>query len=215
MAATTSALRGLTVGDLGGPKAATIAGDVSYDELVVAVSEVIDLPVRSDGRASSFVLHAPLELLARVALREMTQEGLGDAALARLTSLAVRYTHAGPPAPPPGPADLDRAEEAVATLRAALAAGDAARADSAASWLAADVDRTQLRRTLADLVVLHVGAAGHVNIYTHLLGAFDRDGAAPMVRWLVRELCKEPTARIEPQDPAEVGVGPVEAFLAV
>src|SRR5918993_2087971 len=68
--------------------------------LAAAVGEVVAVP--KEAPADSFVLHAPLELLARVGLLPAVRPEAREAARQRLVWLGGGG--AAPPAPPPPPA---------------------------------------------------------------------------------------------------------------
>jgi hypothetical protein len=77
--------------------------------LIAECAAVIDVPKRDPP--DSFVLHAPLELLARALLLERVPARARDDARDRIRALADAYAAAGPPAasgPPLLTADIDR-----------------------------------------------------------------------------------------------------------
>jgi hypothetical protein len=141
---------------------------VGFDALVPVVAEVLDPPVVSAERAISFVLHAPLELLARISLHRRLRaagaldEGTAHKASLRLVSLAARYS---------------------------------ARVGYAPDVVVADPAPTLA--ALAERTVDATAAAGHGNIYVHLRRAVPTDDLAPMTRGLERELDAFPEPAIE------------------
>src|SRR4051794_18634216 len=85
--------------------------------LVAACAAVIDIPKAAEP--DSFVLHAPLELLARAVLLERVRDEVREPAKARIRWLADKYEAAGPSADPvPEPAVVG-ADDLILTLAAA------------------------------------------------------------------------------------------------
>jgi len=85
-------------------------------ELVAACADVIGVP--KAGPPDSFVLHAPLELLARAILLRRVPEAVRPRARARLSWLADRYWASGPDAAPDG-SPLPHVDDVVVSLAAA------------------------------------------------------------------------------------------------
>jgi hypothetical protein len=88
--------------------------------LVAQCAAVIDVPKAAPP--DSFVLHAPLELLARALLLERVPEDARSAARDRISELAATYAAAGPPAEPDDVPPLPAAttvDDVVLTLAAA------------------------------------------------------------------------------------------------
>src|SRR6187455_3163657 len=90
--------------------------------LAAEVAEVVSVP--KEAPADSFVLHAPLELLARVGLLRAVRPDAREQARQRLVWLAASYTAAGPPVERTPQDEHLEPEEAAARLVPALAAGD-------------------------------------------------------------------------------------------
>jgi hypothetical protein len=146
--------------------------------------------------ADSFVLHAPLELLARAALLPMVEPAGRAAARDRLRSLATAFDGWAPgvEAPTGALASFEHAGAALDALRAALTDGDVDAADAAATWLSLRLDADEIRTTLADPVLPLLSAAAHGSIFLYHLPRVaprSRD-AARMLRSLVRELARHP-----------------------
>lgn len=164
------------------------------------LAEVIALVVCRPkvARASSFVLHAPLELLARAALLPMVEPAAREAARQRLLWLGAAYREAGEEVPDPAPGSYDQPAEALAAFRAALSAGDAATADAAAAWLATALTPTELSAALADDILPRLSAAAHGSIFLFQLPRVAPRSAtiAGTLRGLVRELVAEPEWRL-------------------
>src|SRR4051812_48794909 len=165
--------------------------------VVVAAATRLAVPrVDVPDALHSFVLHAPLELLARGALLPHVEPAARDAALARIDALVANYERL----PGLGPAPhlrLASVPAASSALRAALAARDATPADAAAAWFDAHATTDEIVRALAPAVLPALGAAGHGNIYLGLLGRATRTGGlAPMVRPVVSALVADASAPI-------------------
>src|SRR5438067_4652053 len=134
----------------------------SFEDLVATVS------VPKEAEANSFVLHAPLELLARWTLLHRVDEARRAQARDRLDSLASTYEESGDPLEP-GPAQhFANVADALQTLVDALGGGDLDAVDGAAAWLA---DRATARdlTPLAPVILEGLAAAAHAPIFLHLL----------------------------------------------
>jgi len=148
--------------------------------------------------ADSFVLHAPLELLARTALLPLVASEARDAARERIAALGRDYAAAGSEVNDPVVRRDADPVRAAADLVAALAAGELDDADAAAAVLAERLDTESLVRALADEVLPRLGAAAHGSIFLFQLPriAPRSRGAARMLRPLVRELAREHAWRL-------------------
>lgn len=155
------------------------------------VAERVARPKRAP--ADSFVLHAPLELLARTALLPLVRPGARDEVRARIVAFGQQYAAAGDEIGEPPERAYDDPARAAAELIAAIAAGEHDDADAAAAWLATHLDAESLVRALADDVVPRLGAAAHGSIFLfHLPRVAPRSAAiARTLRGLVRELTHE------------------------
>jgi hypothetical protein len=165
-------------------------------DLVAAVAEVVRIPRREP--ASSFVLHAPLELAARAALLPRVAPSARRAARQRLIELATRFDRAGEPLDEPSPGDLRSARTAAARLRDAIDAGDLDDVDATATWLARVASPRELRALLADTLVPRLAAAAHAPIFLYLLPRVSPRGelTGELLRPLARELARHPDWRI-------------------
>jgi hypothetical protein len=85
--------------------------------LVASCASIIDVP--KDGPPDSFVLHAPLELLARAILLERLPDERRARARERLQWLADRYAAAGPTATAPAPSLDAPVDDVLCSLAAA------------------------------------------------------------------------------------------------
>jgi hypothetical protein len=140
-------------------------------QLIEAVIAVITPPKMA--RPSSFVLHAPLELLARAALLPYVRINTQTRAQARrqIAAVAVRYAHAGPAVENPK-GNYTGIETALPALINGLREGDANGVDAALLFLLPRVPLLALRKALIDEIVPRLGAAGHAPI---LLAALARE----------------------------------------
>lgn len=195
-------------------------GALSDQELIRSVADVLAVPRAKP--ADSFVLHAPLELLARAALLPLVDDRDRGAARAHLGAIADRFEASGPgiePVRPPRADRFDSADAATAYLAAAVRAGDLDGVDQAGWWLAAMAKPAGLRRRLAAPVLASLAAAGHAPIFLHLhprVAAASGVSALP-VRGLLRELARRPTWRLRWIDEAPYGssdAGALEQVLS-
>ena len=161
-------------------------GAVPDARLCELVAEVIARP--KVAQADSFVLHAPLELLARTALLPLVEPPARELARQRIVWLGATYAAAGEEVGRTCGRSYNDPETAVDHLASALWAGDLDEADDAASWVAATVSPVDLSRALAEAVLPRLSAAGHGSIFLYLLPRIAPRSAtaAGMVRGLVR-----------------------------
>ena len=151
--------------------------DVRFDDILsdVALAEraasVLAVP-RAEivGDRFSFVLHAPLELLARLALLPLVEPAARPLARRRIAVLAEGYAQSGPPLAPARRAEFVSPAAAAEALAAAIDAEDFTAVDESASWLAANAGIRALPPLLASTFLDRLSAAGHANIYLALLG---------------------------------------------
>jgi hypothetical protein len=173
------------------------------DELFDHAAAVIAVP--RAAAPDSFVLHAPLELLARRGLLARVRPDQHDAARRRIAWVAEKY--AGyEPLPERVPEAFASVDAASTRLGAALAVGHMVGVDDAARWLGTHATTEELVALGPDIVD-SLAAAGHAPIFTHLLPrvAHDRMAARMLVRPLLRELARYPDWRIEWIANAEAG----------
>ena len=168
----------------------------SDEQLFDVAARTVAIP-KADP-ADSFVLHAPLELLARRALLRFVPPRRRDAVRERMLWVAATYERAGTSIDPAPSADFASAAAAASTLAEAIDAKDLDATDRAASWLGRHA-ATDAVMTLADPSVDRLAAAGHAGIYFALLArtASGNRAALAMLRPLVREITRLPELRIE------------------
>lgn len=167
---------------------------LSDEALVSSAAAVIDRP--KAAAPDSFVLHAPLELMARAGLLGRVAPEARSSARHRLVWFAATYAAAGDPAPDPPRAAFADASVAGSSLAAAISAGDLDGADAAAAWLADHVGRLDLATVLVDVVAPSLAGAAHGGIFLHQLLSWDAAPAAPGARHFARELARYPDLRL-------------------
>ncbi len=159
--------------------------------LIAAVVRQITPPKRQ--QSTSFQLHAPLELLARVALLPHVRPEARAGARQKIVELGVKYESHGEAA---GRVDVPLRDvpHAAAALADALTHGDPDTADAALIYL---LDHEPLSTTLARLrpiLVDHLGAAAHAPILVaELPRVADRiPGVEQLLRAPLRSLLQHP-----------------------
>ncbi len=166
--------------------------------LVAGVARRIGVPraAVADGKGS-FVLHAPLELMARAALLPYVAPAARDAARGRIEALGAAYEASGPPVAEPRPQGYASPPDAWRRLAAAVEREELDDVDAAADWLGARCRPDELVAALTDVVVDRLSAAGHGNIYLALLGRTQPRGLpGQMLRHPARELATASQHRI-------------------
>jgi hypothetical protein len=163
--------------------------ELSDHDLVAAVFQVVATPKVEP--ASSFVLHAPLEVAARSALlRRVRPEGR-DVARRRLVEVADAYTAEATPLPDPAPLADDDIGSVTTRLVDTIGAGDLDDADRSATRLTQLVTGGELPALLAAPLSRSLSAAGHAGILFQTLAA-DGDVPAAALRGMARELARHP-----------------------
>lgn len=161
--------------------------------------------------ADSFVLHAPLELLARSALLRAVDPSSRQRTRQRMVWLATTYDRYEPIADdPPRSAGSATTITPIERLRGAIAAGDLDDVDRASAELVRSTTAAELVRALADVVVDRLSAAGHGSIFLyHLPRLLAADpAAASMARGLLREIGRNPSWAVAWMDERPRGTVP-------
>lgn len=190
---------------------------LSDAELLHTTAHAIARPKRA--RASSFTLHAPLELLARAALLPLVPPQTRTLARQRLAAVATEYAEGEEIAPPTR--SFPDVTAALAALLATFADADADAADAAITWLAPRLPAGDLCAALADASAPRLGAAAHVPILLSQLPAASAQfgDLSGLTRAPVRTLAAEAHARltwVDTQDPATARTkGPADLFEAL
>ena len=169
--------------------------EVSDRALVDAVAEAITPP--KVGASSSFVLHAPMELMARARLMSLAPPSARPEGRRRIAEIATQYARSGPEIEPTRRAYAGETA-ALAALTAAIPAGDVDEADGALVWLLERSSRPALIAGIADAVIPALGAAAHAPI---LLAMFLRspvlgEAYGALLRAPVRYLTLQGAARL-------------------
>ena len=177
------------------------------DELIAFVGTAIARP--KVAPADSFVLHAPLEVLARtLLLRRVAPADRGEARR-RLFRVATTYAGAGEELPDPDERRLDLAPAELAVrLISALEAGELDDIDRYSAAVATRADADALRRLLAATITRSLAAAAHGSIFLSLLGRVQEGegGLSLALRGLARELGRHPDWKLRWfEDPGEAG----------
>ena len=177
---------------------AELGGDERSDaELVARVAHRVQRP--REGHADSFILHAPLEVLARAALLPwVAPEGRAIARL-RLVAVATQF-EAQPAMVAAAPSASEQSpEHAASALVAALSSADLEATDQAALDLAASASGAALTHLIGDAVLPSLAAAGHAPIFLYQLPRVSPRGDAPpvLLRPLARELGRFPQLQLE------------------
>ena len=115
------------------------------------------------------MLHAPLELAARVALLPSVHPAAREAARLRIFAVADQYEAFGPPVATPTAARFDSVADGAARLLAAIEWGELDDVDEAAAWLGRAASPIELQRALTDAVTPRLAAAAHAPIFLYQL----------------------------------------------
>lgn len=168
--------------------------------LVASAGRLIGVPLLEHTPGlDSFVLHAPLELLARGALLPHVVPAARSAARRRIALLAERYATAGPPVAPPRAVHFAHPVAAARALADAVDAEDPTAIDAAAAWLGDHARPDQLVALLAPVMLDRLSAAGHANIYLAQL-------ARNQPRGLPGQLLRHPAAALGQGAARRIGV---------
>ena len=168
--------------------------------------------VPKEDPADSFVLHAPLELMARAALLPRVTVGERDHARARIVWMALKYQEAGASVRPPSRMLPTSAEGAVNALVKAIESSDLDETDRYATWLGENMAADELRRELGPSLVPALGGAAHGSIALHLHGRTPAIGGI-VLRGVAREIARYPEWRVHWDDLAKGGRPLVDALL--
>jgi hypothetical protein len=199
-------------------RAHELGADAWSDTTLVAyVADRVRVP-RAEP-ADSFVLHAPLELLARCALLPWIAPAGKHAARLRLLTLLDEF-ESWDEARLPTPSVDARADAGGAArgLVAALAAGDLEGADTEAARVAHAAAPEELARLIGAAVLPNLAAAAHAPIFLYQLPRVAPRGEATpeLLRPLARELARYPGLAIEwVQDRPTSGGSPAELERAL
>jgi hypothetical protein len=194
--APTTTLEGIDPVDIDGEYERRRVGERSDEQLFDAAAAVIARP--KVDPANSFILHAPLELLARRALLRLVPPDRRENVRKRILWVAATYERAGEPCAPTSPLEFESPLAARSALLDATREKDLDRVDAAASWLARHASTDDVM-AVAGSTVDSLAAAGHASIYFFHLNrtAAGNRAALALLRPLVREVARLPELRVE------------------
>lgn len=198
--------------DSTGPEPSFLA-DVSDHALVQAVAIAIERP-KAD-RFSSFLLHAPLELLARASLLPMVAPQHRSAARLRIAQIAGCYAEGE---------ELEVPAQAIASVTAAwsmlttaLRDGDPDTADAAITYLSTHLSIDAICGGLVDQIAPCLGAAAHAPLLLAAqIDAQTRFVQLPyMLRPATRMLANPAARRLSWIDNCDEKAGPPDLWSAL
>lgn len=163
------------------------------DRLLSWAAEVISVP--NAGPADSFVLHAPLELMARAALLPLVHRAHRSHARERIVWLVTEYQANDLLGAPPSIADVAGPDEVMENLLHPIGTTDLGEVDRYATWLASTCSANEMRRLLGPFVAPSLAAAAHGSIALYLLGRTPAVGNS-VVRGVLREIGRQPPVTI-------------------
>lgn len=176
-------------------------GDRGFDrlsdmELVQLVASAVARP--REAEATSFVLHAPLELMARSALLPFVSADQRTLARQHILNVAVEYEAADDPADLEPAARLPDGVDPALWMFDAIGAGDLEGADAGARQFANRSTAADLVSRLVDDLAARTSAAAHSPIFLYQLERLaTRDEiSTQLLRPLARELARQPDWRI-------------------
>lgn len=168
-------------------------------QLADVAGSVLRIPLASSLPADSFVLHAPLELLARLALLPYVTPDARPMARVRLVSLTAGYAGSGEMLTPSADTTEPKVSDDASRLLGAVAKGDLAEVDRVAPRLGALASESAISSYLASDVLARLAAAGHANIYLYLAETSPVRTLGSNLLWpLIRELAKSPFRMMAP-----------------
>jgi hypothetical protein len=178
-------------------------GELSDAELFDRAASAVSVPRRA--AADSFVLHAPLELMARHLLLPLVPPRFRREARERMLRVAATYERAGEPVDPTRATAYDSVPEVQRALVAALRAGDLGLVDAAAGQLLRQGNLGEVM-ALAGPTYDMLAAAGHAPIAFSLVSrcAASNRSSLTLLRPVLRELARGPGLRVHwVDDPGE------------
>ncbi len=185
------------VGVLAGLDPAAVPGafddlglDRFADAALATAAAIVDRPKAAPP--GSFVLHAPLELMARSALLARVTPEARLAARRRLVWFAATYAAAGESVAVDDRFAGAPAATVVSALVDAIGAGDLDAAGAAGRALSRSVPPAELVATLVDVVAPSLAAAAHGGIWLHQVLSFAGAPVAPGAAAMARELARYP-----------------------
>src|ERR1700675_3571469 len=170
----------------------TATRDPSDARLVADIGEILAVP-REDP-ADSFVLHAPLELVARAALLPFVQPAHHDRAREQITAIGSQFEEFGPAVSEPAAEDYASVPDGAMHLVAAIDRGELDDIDRGGRWLGRAASAAELRALLSSNTILRLAAAAHAPIFLFELPRVAPRGevTGELLRGLARELGRAP-----------------------
>jgi hypothetical protein len=170
--------------------------DLSDAALAAAVADRVAQP--RDEPANSFVLHAPLELLARVALLPYVNHRFRPEARGRIAEIGDAFEQHEPANLAADDRSFDSPSAATRYLTDAMSVGELDDVDAAARWLTAQLRPAELADALADTILPSLAAAAHAPIFFWLSPRVTPRGqmTGELLRPLVRELARQPSWKL-------------------
>jgi hypothetical protein len=185
--------------------------ELSDAQLFDRAAGVVSIPRRD--AANSFVLHAPLELMARRLLLPHVAPRFRRAVRERMAWVATSFERAGDPVEPAQSAGYDSVADARDGLLGALFDGDLERIDGTSRLL---LDRASADEVLAlaGPTIDRLAAAGHAPIAFFLAGrlATTSRSSLTLLRPILRELGRAPQLRVEWVGDAHAPAGSAATF---
>jgi hypothetical protein len=174
----------------------TATRDPSDARLVAQVGERLTVP-RSEP-AGSFVLHAPLELVARAALLPFVDPAQREQARRQITAIATEFEDSGPPVSEPAADGYDSVDASARHLLTAMDRGELDDVDHAARWLGRAASAAELQQLLTTGIIKRLAAAAHAPIFLFELPRISPRGeiTGELLRGLARELGRAPEWQI-------------------
>lgn len=164
-------------------------------DVAVVEATAMHLTAPRADEPDSFVLHAPLELLARAALLPHASPDVRARAHDRIASIARRFDDFGPAAAEvDDPGGFATPADATAALVEALTTGDLDGAAGAGRFLGRTLDADDLAAAVARTIAPSLAAAAHGPIFLHRLPrSMPRSTVAgAMFGTLAREIARHP-----------------------
>lgn len=168
----------------------TYHNQISDASLTADAADQIAVPRQAS--ANSFVLHAPLELLARTALLPYVDPASRQQARERIAEIAAAFASFEPAEFGARYRSFVGVDDAVGYLLDAMDANDLDAADEAADWLGTHLSPSELSTALADSIIGSLAAAAHAPIFLWLVPRVSPRSnlSGRLLRPLVRELTR-------------------------
>lgn len=189
-----------------------------HDALMAAAhraAAVISVPKAAPP--DSFVLHAPLELLARVGLAPLVHPTRRGEAIAMIDHLTDEYLAAGDPIEPPRSVDddVDSVDGACARLATALRSGEVDEVDRLSGALLPRCSPDHLVHRFGEPLVTSLAAAGHAPIGLALLRRVEPTLPSALLRGALHTIALNPHLQISWHLPVTGEGEPASLYAAI